>query len=622
MKTYTKKIITLIALGALTLGALSGGLSAFLNNGHTTEVDAGEYWQPSETYTNGDGDTYYNEISDSLSGDNLLSALRELNGNRREKTMGYKTGGTTATDTDFIYTDYDTSDPSTLRTDKNGQVYGTVISSFYSYRGCTKFNKEHVWPKTHGGNKVEADIHMARPTIEAENGNRGHSYYVENMNSSNNEGFDPYYAYHLAYTSKTGDLGEQTYYSRGESARIIFYCMVASNQLVLEAGHTNSAKTGNNRMGDLVDLLKWNLEVDITEREKNRNEGAEYLQGNRNPFIDHPEYACKIWGNTNDATKAVCKSTPTPTKTLSSITVSGSGKTNYVVGETFNKTGFIVTANYSDSTSATVTSSASFENKTFTTEGAQTVTVSYTEGTTTKTTTVSVNVTASAVPVTSVSLDKSTLTLDEGDSDSLVATVLPLNATNKNVTWSSSDEEVAEVVNGVVTGISQGTATITVSTVDGNKTASCNVTVNHTEDIVHVTSVSLNKKSLTLNVDEEFTLEATVLPENATIKGVKWASTNEEVAIVEDGKVTALKAGACTISATSLDKKKIAVCTITVNEDVPDPTPDPDPTPSSNEQIIKILKVSAIVLGVTTVVVIFGIVIPVSVHKKHKRKMK
>ncbi|MCR5184647.1 MAG: endonuclease [Bacilli bacterium] len=248
------------------------------------------------TYTNGDGATYYNGIDSSLEGTSLLSALQTLNASKRQTTVGYKAMGTSASG-QFKYTDYD---PSSVQYDGKGQKYGTKISSFYTYTPATSFNREHVWPNSHGAGEkggltaphIDEDIHMTRPTISSENSSRGNSYYVEGMNSSS-AGWDP----------KQAGYDER---SRGEAARIILYCVVADPRLELECANSSGSK--NNKMGNLETLLKWNLEYDVTDREKNRNEGAEYLQGNRNPFIDHPEYGCKIWGNANARTKEICNS--------------------------------------------------------------------------------------------------------------------------------------------------------------------------------------------------------------------------------------------------------------------------------------------------------------------------
>jgi len=84
---------------------------------------------------------------------------------------------------------------------------------------------------------------------------------------------------------------------------------------------------------------------------------------------------------------------------------------------------------------------------------------------------------AAPVAVTGVTLNKTTLSLAAGDHETLQETVAPANATNKAVTWSTSNASVTTVNNGTVTAVSVGTATITVTTVDGSKTASCTVTV-------------------------------------------------------------------------------------------------------------------------------------------------
>ena len=99
--------------------------------------------------------------------------------------------------------------------------------------------------------------------------------------------------------------------------------------------------------------------------------------------------------------------------------------------------------------------------------------------------------------VTGVSLDKTTLELTEGETAQLTATVLPDNATNKAVTWSTSNASIATVdANGLVTAVSAGTATITVTTEDGSKTATCEVTVTAQTYNISVTPATLNFGSL------------------------------------------------------------------------------------------------------------------------------
>ena len=168
------------------------------------------------------------------------------------------------------------------------------------------------------------------------------------------------------------------------------------------------------------------------------------------------------------------------------------------------------------------------------------------------------------IPAESVSLDKEILTLEEGGEDTLTATVSPAEATNRNVTWTSSNPAVAAVdENGKVTAVCGGSAVITVKTVDGGYTDTCTVTV--TVKTVAVDSVSLDKDTLRLEVGGEDTLTATVSPAEATNKAVTWTSSDESVATVdENGKVTAIGAGDADITVTSVDGSKDAVCAVTV----------------------------------------------------------
>ncbi|OZG53569.1 Bacterial Ig-like domain (group 2) [Pseudoscardovia radai] len=167
---------------------------------------------------------------------------------------------------------------------------------------------------------------------------------------------------------------------------------------------------------------------------------------------------------------------------------------------------------------------------------------------------------APIVDVKSVTLDQSALTLTEGDSATLTATVAPSNATDKTVTWKSSDDSVATVSNGKVTAVKAGTATITATSSNG-KTASATVTVNPAT--VDVTGVTISTDSLKLVEGQNGTLTASVTPSNATDKTITWESSDPSVATVSGGVVTAVKAGTATITAKS-SNGKTATCTVTV----------------------------------------------------------
>ena len=171
-----------------------------------------------------------------------------------------------------------------------------------------------------------------------------------------------------------------------------------------------------------------------------------------------------------------------------------------------------------------------------------------------------------AVTVTGVSLNKTTLTLNIGASETLTATVAPADAAHKKVTWMSGNEAVATVdANGKVTGVKAGEATITVTTEDGGKTASCKVTVK--DAVVAVTGVTLNKSDLSLETGASETLTATVAPADATNKKVTWKSSDAAVATVDaNGKVTGVKAGEATITVTTEDGGKTASCRVTVSD--------------------------------------------------------
>lgn len=171
------------------------------------------------------------------------------------------------------------------------------------------------------------------------------------------------------------------------------------------------------------------------------------------------------------------------------------------------------------------------------------------------------------VAVESVTLNKTTLTLEAGQTETLTATVKPDDAENKNISWSSDNTAVATVdANGKVSALTAGTANIVVKTEDQEKTDTCVVTVTAPSSLIEVESISI-KTATTLKVGDSETLSVTYTPANAnTGKAITWTSDAETVAAVNaNGKVTGVTAGTAVITATS-ENGKTATCTVTVNK--------------------------------------------------------
>ena len=228
-------------------------------------------------------------------GDDLLNALHTLNTQKKKRDVKYEGMKTFAAKCD--------ADP-----DGSGRIIGYYDNAKIgpAWDSAKTWNREHVWPNVRGGSNVEEDAHMVRPASVSTNSDRGSKGFGK-------ESYDP---------------GKIVPYYRGSASRIIFYAAIASTKLSIVDFPFNydGVNGGNNgypttAMGCLSDMLEWNLAYlptatglsaadDLARRtELNRNEvieNDEDGQGNRNPFIDHPEYACRIWGETNAKTKQIC----------------------------------------------------------------------------------------------------------------------------------------------------------------------------------------------------------------------------------------------------------------------------------------------------------------------------
>lgn len=189
-------------------------------------------------------------------------------------------------------------------------------------------------------------------------------------------------------------------------------------------------------------------------------------------------------------------------------------------------------------------------------------------------------VTVTSLKATGISIDRTEATLERDATLQLTATVMPEDAGDRTVTWSSADSGIARVDGaGLVTAVSVGTTTITVTTGDGTGlTASCTVTV--TPKIVQ--SITMDEEALNLERGETTRLTVIVTPQDADDVSVTWYSNNSGVATVDDGgRVTAIEVGTAVITATTNDGSGLsAKCTVTV-------TPKEVDDISINKEILK-----------------------------------
>ena len=203
---------------------------------------------------------------------------------------------------------------------------------------------------------------------------------------------------------------------------------------------------------------------------------------------------------------------------------------------------------------------------TATSSGSATITA-----TTNYATTATCQVTVNPTLATSISLNQTSISLPIGSTQTLIATVLPSVASDKTVTWSSSDENIATIdANGNVTGVGIGNATITATTNDGsNLSASCSVNVTQ----VSATSIRLDQSEVEMTVGQDVKLTATVLPSGSSQR-VTWSSSDPSVAKVVGGTVYAQDMGECLITARTLDGTNLtADCLIMVYPGGETPSP-------------------------------------------------
>ncbi len=276
--------------------------------------------------------------------------------------------------------------------------------------------------------------------------------------------------------------------------------------------------------------------------------------------------SCKLVNNTssntNNTTNVVTTTTEVPTSSTTTPTTSTEVPTSSTTTPTTSTE--VPTTSTTTPTTTTEVPTSSTTTPTTSTEvptSSTTTPTTSTEVPTTSTTTPTTS-TTTEIDVTNISLNKTILTLTEGNTETLIATITPADATNKTITWSSSNEDVATVTNGRVTAIKEGNAIITATSNDSNIYAICELTV--AKATISVTDVYINYDELNLNVGDSVTLSAIIIPSNATNQAINWSSSNEDVLTVNNGTITAISAGNAKITVTTVDGNFTYECNITV----------------------------------------------------------
>ena len=410
--------------------------------------------------------------------------------------------------------------------------------------------REHIWAKSHGFNDEKAAGAMGDPMhLQAGNG------YVNGVHSNEIYGnvgkistdcgtkFDNTKRNYkgISKTIGSGTVFEPQDEDKGDIARAVFYMVARYNnyagktasQETFDSGNpnlclaetiTDTAVTGESTatqaysLGLIQDLLEWNRldPVDTYEIHRNNLLYRNYTN-NRNPFIDFPEWAEYIWGSNVDGKSY--SSTPTgiadPTKdvineTFESVKLTlSTTKTNVDKGSYVNinatasdSKNYTVSWSSSDTNVATVSSSSSSTGTNIRINGknagSATITAQITVDNKVISATCSVKVVDQSIDSITIELDPTTLALDVGSTETITATVTATGSYTTNVTWSTADENVADVSeSGIVMGVSEGTTTITCKSVsDQSVFATCDVTVNSVSTLLQAIYTPTSKTSI------------------------------------------------------------------------------------------------------------------------------
>ncbi len=566
--------------------------------------------------------SYYNNLNTNLTGTAFRTQLAKLIQDTHTTYTTYKSG-TYSLQNVWAKSDVDPKNPN------SGQwkwfYTGTLASSSNVGGSVGQTNREHVWAKNGGDTFTAesgpgADAHHLRPTECQMNSSRGNLGFDEVPQTSSNavqQNRSTSYGKGDTLCYKSGSFFYPAKGYRGATARILFYMQVHyGDQFNLDFVDGATNNNGKN-IGKISTLMKWHLEEPPNEDEIYRNNVVAGIQGNRNPFIDHPEYAEMIYCNNGKSYSNTLKNvvaqygsylndqpTPPPVDDKPTALTLSPSSLSLEVGEVSRKISVTATpSNANDQVNWSTNNGnvVSVNNGVVTAVGVGSATVTATSVVASNVkATVSVTVTQAVTPdppdppvddtPTALTLSATSFALQAGDvSQQIFVTAIPSGASNV-VSWSTSDSGVAIVNNGIVTAIGAGTATITATSVkNGDVKASLTVTVTAqsvTPDPPNP-PVDDTPAALTLSATS-FALQAgdvsqqifvTAIPSGAS-NVVSWSTSDSGVAIVNNGIVTAIGAGTATITATSVKNSNVKASltvTVTAQSVTPDPPDPPDP---------------------------------------------
>lgn len=477
-----KHFIKTIVVGSLLSFALSLGVGAAFANLTAKPTQAlGSYTTDSETY--------YSSISASATGETLASSLHELMMSTHTTYVTYTSLNTTLSE---------------AMVDPHNANYLIGFWSGYSLPGewnSSVYNKEHVWAQSHSNSAWTdsyggADMHHIRPTASMLNISRGNKAYgVTNHATATQLEINGYYT--GSYDGASANNSATSVFEprddvKGDTARLLLYMYVHYSTKMGSTSFTTTTHCADltTTIGDVVDyadsgsyssvtdlLLAWSDADPVDEWEMHANEVAASYQGNRNPFIDYPSLAHSIWDPSPTAYKGLVMDAKQHVKTGNTLTPSGRFYTPSGVTAP--------TITYATSNADVLSVSGTTIRGEMAGSAVLTGTAVYNGTTYTATTVVTVE---PAVTGVIASLDNATVNV--GATLDLKNAVVPSNAYNRLVTWSSSNTSIATVdsVSGSVTGVAAGTCTITCTAADGGATDTVALTVS----AVSTTSGRLN----------------------------------------------------------------------------------------------------------------------------------